>query len=148
MRLQTVKNAFLVLSIIFTGFATQAAPTSNPQIRICRLTNGLFHAVNVPDDQIGFCAYGQALLDAPSLMQNAYEGQQTLAVQALKKTLPHGYPNCLSAKGQLVQAQDLEGVSYQLCKFADSSWVEQKTLQAGLMSQQNAGLKAALEMKF
>ncbi len=148
MRLQNIKNAFLVLSVIFAGLLTQAAPTSNPQIRVCRLTNGLFHAVNVPDDQIGFCAYGQALLDAPSLMQNAYEGQKTLAVQALNRTLPHGYPNCLSAKAQLVQAEDLEGVPYQLCKFADGSWVEQNTLQAGLMSQQNAGLKAALEMKF
>ncbi len=148
MRLQIVKKSILALSVIFTGFIAQAAPTSNPQIRVCRLTNGLFHAVNVPDDQIGFCSYGQALLDAPSLMQNAYEGQESLAVQALNKTLTSGYPNCLSAKAQLVQAEDLEGVPYQLCKFADDSFVAQKTLQAGLMSQQNAGLKAALKMKF
>lgn len=143
-----LRHLILSISIIFSGFIANAQPNNNPQMRACRLTNGLFHAVNVPDDQIGLCLYGRAAVDTISLVEKVYDNQQSLAVQALYQSAQNGYANCQAARAQLVQAQDLEGAPFQLCKFSDASWVELKTLQAGLLSSTNAGLKSALETKF
>jgi hypothetical protein len=139
-RSQTMK--ILGLSLLFL---TSTVFASNPLIRICNTTGGVFHEVSISDDSIGLCKYGSAYLDSLSVLKVTSEQTKTDAVAALESM--NGL-SCEDANATERQALDLEGKPFDLCFFQDGSVVESRTLQNGGGAGSNAGLMRAIQTRF
>jgi hypothetical protein len=121
-----------------------SAFANNPQERACRLTGGLFHAVHMDSDQVGFCAYGPAFMDSLSIMDMASLGKASAAVQAFKMSPT----SCDEVSGTEKNVTDLEGDSFRVCAFDDLSAVEVQTLEMGPAAPENAALVKALQVRY
>ncbi len=128
----------VVLLFSFSAFA------NNPQQRACRLTGGLFHALNLDSDQVGFCVYGSSMMDSMSIMQSAESGTVSQAVSAFQA----GSNSCESVGGIQKDVTDLENNSVRICGFADGSAIEVQTLANGPSSGQNSALEQALKVRY
>lgn len=128
---------FLIFLVSFSSFA------SNPQIRTCNTTGGVFHSAHLSGDQVGFCIYGAAMMDSVSLLEVTTTSYKKSAVLAFEAGL-----NCSAAGGSEISVNDLEGHQFDVCLFSDSSIVELNTLIAGPNSSANAGLVQALETRY
>ncbi len=129
--------SLLTLVISVQSFA------SNPLIHACNQTGGQFHALQIGDDQVGFCKYGSALIDSLSVL-DITSGQRTSTAAAL--ALSEG-SDCADS-GEFLAVQDLEGIAFSICRFDDGSAIEVNTLQSGANSSGNAKLVHALKMRF
>lgn len=128
----------------FALFFTVSVFASNPLIRICNTTGGIFHEVETSDDHLGLCKYGSALIDSLSVLEVTSNDNKSAAIEAFENTTS---ANCSEASGSTLEAQDLEGQSVDLCVFEDGSVIGSKTLEAGSTSPENAGLLKALQTR-
>ncbi len=136
-------SKFFILT--FSLFLATAAFAQNPQIRICRVTEGEFQAVDIPGDQIGLCHYQNSFIDAVSILTVTSGENQSLAIQAL---FGSNTDSCEAAGAQTVAGQDLEGNQFQLCLFQDQSLIELNTLITTATGASNAGLVKAIQTRF
>jgi putative hemolysin len=129
----------------FFSFQSLAQPAlSNPLIRTCVITGGVFYVTTVEEDQVGFCKYGNSMIDALAVMDSATARYESAAKVA---ALGAG-TDCSSVAGELLVAKDVDGVEAILCLFEDGSMIEKSTLARGSSHADNAGLIQALNMRF
>ena len=133
----------LVLSSLLFGSLTAFA--QNSLIRACRLTQGQFFAVPIPGDEVAFCQYGEAAVDASSILKLSTSKSRSLAV-AFFKAGP--FQTCESAQAENLTTLDMDGRTFDICQFSDDSLMEQSTLQRGPQHPLNRGLVKALETHF
>ena len=149
----------LILSFIFSCLFTSLSivHAGNPQHRVCRNTDGLFwsfrvladdqdRSINTRDfqDDIGFCKYNNAYLDAVSLIKLIHEDSKTDAVFAFKKTRRSVVNNCQEAGALAIDAVDSNKLVVEICQFSDHSYIEEQTLVNGWNSIENKGLVETL----
>lgn len=127
---------------LFVLFFSLSAFAENPLMRACDLTDGEFHAVELENDQFGFCIYGSAMMDSFTILDQIFHSSKTLAAEAFEDGL-----SCEEANGYEVVGTDLEGLNFEICRFSDGSMIESETLQAGPQSVANTGLVKALQTK-
>jgi hypothetical protein len=130
----------LIIGVLFFSLSALA---HNPQIHICNVTEGKFQALQLGSDQVGFCQYGSAFVDAVSLMKVTSNESTTLAIRALEAGPAS---SCEEVSAMDFGASNLEGTPYEICKFEDDSYVELSTLQNGLSA--NAKLSKAVSTRF
>ena len=135
---------FIILSALLTlGFGAQAF-AHNPQIHFCQLSGGQFHEIEVNGDQVGYCQFGKAYIDAVSfLMVTTNQGSTTATLAALG-----GANYCASAGGQVFKGQDFIGAPFDLCFFQDGSSIEVMTLSRGPYSSENALMVQGLSTRY
>jgi hypothetical protein len=134
-----MSSLLCVLFFALPSFAT------NPQIRVCKLTGGVFHSIRTSDDEIGFCQYKSALIDAVSILETTSNEPKSAAVEAFESS---PIANCLEAQATSVKGEDVEGRSFDLCVFDDGSSIGRETLMSGKNSADNADLVKALKIRF
>ncbi len=132
-----------LIALLSFGFAAQAF-AHNPQIHFCQLSGGLFHEIEVKGDQVGYCQFGTAYIDAVSLLKVTTDQGSTTATLAAMG----GANYCASAGGEVVQGQDFIGAPFELCFFQDGSSIEVMTLAHGPTSSQNALMIQALSTRY
>jgi putative hemolysin len=131
-------------ALFILGVSLQAS-AANPLMHFCALTHGSFRAAVVDDgDQVGFCQFGSAIIDAQSILSITTENNASSAAQA---ALNEG-ASCDDAGGSVLPAKDLEGHEFSICQFGDGSSLEVSTLQHGVDSGSNAHLVKALKTRF
>lgn len=112
------KLLFVIALLSLNVFASQ-----NPQIRVCRISQGTFEVFDIGTDEIGHCYFGDASIDTLSLMEIRFEDIKTQAVEALE----FGDRGCVY--------KVVEGVnnvrSRQICLYRDGSSIELETLKKG-----------------
>jgi hypothetical protein len=132
----------------FLGFFTVLFSLSvwagNPLIHYCNLTYGEFHTVKMNSDQVGFCEYGSAVIDALSIFATTTGQSDSMAAQAAQAA----GSSCADANGNIVAAEDLNGQQLQICLFADGSALEVNTLQLGALAPANRPMIQALQTRF
>lgn len=129
-------------SFVFV-FSIQAL-AQNPLIHYCNLTSGTFHAIEIDGDQVGYCRYGSAMIDALSILETTTGQRQS---QASSQALGSG-ASCEDVGGQVLNGTDLEGHSFSICRFDDASSLQTSTLAGGSGAAENAGLVQALQTRF
>ncbi len=137
------KTIFFVLFC----FSTQIFAFSNPQIRLCRVTGGQFWSLDIDypsPDNMGFCRYGQAMIDTISLIEHREYALGTKAMVAYYITKISPFASCDEAGGILTAGYDSEGQRTQLCSFSDNSHVKSSTLLKGWSHPSNKALNKAL----
>jgi len=133
-----------LFALFILGVSFQAS-AANPLIHFCALTHGSFRAAVANDgDQVGFCQYGSAVIDAQSILDVTTGNQSSSAVQS---ALSEG-SSCEDAGGSVLPAKDLEDHEFSICQFGDGSSLEVSTLQNGVGSGSNAHLVKALKTRF
>jgi putative hemolysin len=142
--MKSICLSILGLSLFFSLQSSAQNSFSNPLIRTCVITGGVFYVTQVEEDQIGFCKYGNSLIDAMSVMDSATARFESAAKLA---ALGAG-TDCASAAGELLVAKDVDNVEATLCLFEDGSMIEKNTLARGSAHAENAGLVQALNVRF
>jgi hypothetical protein len=128
-----MKKLLLVITLLSLNvFASQ-----NPQIRVCRISQGNFEVFDIGTDEIGHCNLGKASIDTISLMQIRFEGEKSLAVQALE----FGDRGCAF---EVVDGVNNEHTR-ELCLYRDGSSIELETLKKGPNHIDNRRLMAILK---
>jgi hypothetical protein len=130
----------LIFFSLFLGSLSVWA--QNPLIRTCRLTQGQFLAIPFPGDQVAFCRYGEALIDALSIYKLSDLQGKSLAVSRFEASAAN---RCEDVQAVFVSTIDDRGRSFELCRFSDDSWIELPTLQRGPRHVLNQGLVRALQ---
>ena len=113
--------------------------------RQCRLSGGQFWTVDIPEDKIGLCLLGEAVILSDTLDLHQ-EGQMQKAVNAY--LLNQNKNNCQSYGAQSVIGIDSEAQRFELCRFNDGSAIGLETLMAGSAAIENNQLNQALKLKF
>lgn len=126
-----------LLSIaLFTTISSFAA--ENPQIRACRLAGGEFMVVNSPEDQIGLCKFGPALVGSIDILNKDARIEVPLSLHNYKK----GIQTCSSQNMALLMTFDKKELL--VCQYYDGSIIDIDTLASGKNSGRNALLNSAL----
>jgi hypothetical protein len=92
-----------------------------------------------------FCQYGEAMLDAISVM-DFLSGKDSQALKAYKKSIQPDPEACTHLGGSIVLGSDLEGLAVSYCSFQDHSLIDLSTLAKGKNSQDNYSFNKALNL--
>lgn len=119
--------------MIFTTANALAAPNRNPWMRTCRIEAGQFWVLKAGSQEYTMCFFGEAAIGAEALFLFKTNAGIVDAVSAYKSR------NASSARGgvcgsydaEVVQGRDSEGHTFNLCRFADKSLIEETTLWMG-----------------
>ena len=122
------------------------AQAKNPLMRVCRQEQGLFWAVDIAQDQVGLCLFGEAGIGAQDLLDLKTAGSQSKALHAYVATLVNQQtPSvCDSVSAQRVEGVDSNNQVFALCLFSDNSLIEENTLARGPGAPENKKLDQAL----
>lgn len=134
----------MILVFILSGLAFS---NDNPQRRICITNGALFWTYQIKspvEDEVGFCQYGQALLDSMSLIEFFTQNVSSLAIQHFYSTSKKPYQSCEHASGISIDGQDSQGTTKTLCLFKDYSFISQETLTSGWYSSLGSELAISL----
>ena len=143
--MKSIRLLITGLSLFFSvQLLAQPSPFSNPLIRTCNVTGGVFHVIKLDEDQVGFCQYGKSMIDALTVMDSATARDESAA----KLAALGAETDCESAAGEAVATEDLDGAKFNLCVFEDGSIIETETLARGSADADNAALVQALNVKF
>ena len=133
-----------VLILVILGLVSvQAFSQANPQIRVCQTNSGSFWALFVEDDNIGFCRYGNSLMDSMSFINYFYNETQTMAMKAFLAS-NGATRECSEVGAESVSGLDSNGRFWSLCRFQDQSTISELTLFMGYHSTFNQELREAL----
>lgn len=121
--------------------ATVSWANTNPLMRVCRLEQGRFWTLQVPGDELPLCFFGKAAVGAESLLQLESQAGDSEAVKAYKSA---SGGDCSTLGAENLEGVDSNGVSFKVCRFADSSLIEENTLKAGFGHPSNQKLDQVL----
>lgn len=139
-----------VFLALFVSLSAHAQ--SNPQIRVCNVTEGLFHVYDFPNttdfaaDQYGFCIFGNSSVDTISLLQVTAGEEKSMAILAFERTKVLPATDCSEASYQI--GVDPEGGRIEACLYEDFSVIEFNTLLLGYDAVENKDLVKAIETRF
>lgn len=114
-----MKNLLFVITLL----SLNVFANPNPQMRVCRISQGNFEIFDIGTDGIGHCYFGDASIDTISLMEIRFRGIKTQAIEALE----YGDRGCVY--------KVVDGVNNvrnrQFCLYRDGSSIELETLMKG-----------------
>lgn len=140
-----MKVLLLSIAMIFSSVGAWAA-NGNPWARVCKVSEGTFWVLYGGEEHHSMCFFGSAAIGAEALFlfkTNSGTSQAIEAYKNRKNSSPRG-GICGSFNSNLVQAQDSDGRTFNLCQFADKSLIEETTLWLGPGIGANESLDKAL----
>lgn len=123
---------------------------NNPLIRVCRLEEGHFWVLQAGNNDIPLCFFGKAALGAEALLLFKTTEGSTEALKAYNdrnSSAPRGGV-CGSFDADVVEGLDSDGQTFNVCRFSDSSYIEETTLWLGPGHSSNAALDKALSKTY
>jgi hypothetical protein len=136
----------ILLVALFLASQTIFA-NSNPQMRTCRINLGQFWTVNIENpktDNIGFCRFGNEMVDSITFMNYAFTNTPSNSLEAFLATEDFNFYSCAGAGAQKISSQDSYGHKADLCVFMDYSFIKESTLLKGWNHSDNQELSQAL----
>jgi len=137
-----MKSLITLSAFVLTVFSKFVMAQSNPQIRFCHQSAGVFIVADTENDQVGLCRFSSAVIGALDLLN--YQTTKT-PVQSLHSYVD-GIQSC-EPYGENITITIVQGHTLQVCRFSDGSMIDMLTLLAGREASQNAALNKALKLQ-